>query len=61
MLYFLSTTKLDNTKYVAESKQCNVKFEEVYLNTSYGKTHVLILGDSSKEKFFALHHDNNLL
>lgn len=38
----------------------NVKYEEVYLNTSYGKTHVLILGDSSKEKIITLHGGNGM-
>lgn len=38
----------------------NVKCEEVYLNTSYGKTHILILGNSSKEKLITLHGGNGM-
>lgn len=37
-----------------------IQYEELYLDTSYGKTHILILGDKTKEKIFTLHGGNGI-
>lgn len=38
----------------------NVSYKEEYLDTSFGKTHVLIVGDCSKRPIFTLHGGNGI-
>lgn len=38
----------------------NIQYEELYMDTSFGKTHILILGDKTKEKIFTLHGGNGI-
>jgi pimeloyl-ACP methyl ester carboxylesterase len=38
----------------------SVEYREQYIDTAYGKTHVLILGDENKEKIFTLHGGNGI-
>ncbi len=38
----------------------SVKYREQYIDTAFGKTHVLILGDENKEKIFTLHGGNGI-
>lgn len=38
----------------------NIEYEEMYINTSYGRTHILIFGDKAKEKIFTLHGGNGI-
>lgn len=37
-----------------------VTYKEEYINTSYGKTHILIVGDSNKTPIFTLHGGNGI-
>lgn len=46
--------------YDEELKSLNVKYEESYINTSYGKSHILIVGDQKKQKIFTLHGGNGI-
>lgn len=38
----------------------DVSYEEVCMDTTYGKTHILIIGDKNKEKIFTLHGGNGI-
>lgn len=41
-------------------QQLHVDFDEYYLETSYGKTHLLVVGDKSKPPVFTLHGGNGI-
>lgn len=41
-------------------KSLNAEYVESYFDTSYGKTHILIIGDQKKQKIFTLHGGNGL-
>ena len=38
----------------------NVNYEEQYIGTTFGKTHVLIIGDKKKRKLITLHGGNGI-
>lgn len=38
----------------------NVDYEEVYIDTTYGKTHLLTIGDKNKTPIFTLHGGNGI-
>lgn len=38
----------------------NVNYEEQYIGTTFGKTHVLIIGDKNKRKLITLHGGNGI-
>lgn len=38
----------------------SVEYREQYIDTAYGKTHVLLLGDENKKKIFTLHGGNGI-
>ena len=41
-------------------KELNVKYEEMYLETKFGNTHVLIIGDKNKAPIFTVHGGNGM-
>ena len=38
----------------------NINYEEQYIGTTFGKTHVLIIGDTKKRKLITLHGGNGI-
>lgn len=38
----------------------NINYEEQYVDTTFGKTHVLIIGDTTKRKLITLHGGNGI-
>lgn len=62
-------------KFVYKNKECmdkmhvfydkaleslNINYEEQYVDTTFGKTHVLIIGDTTKRKLITLHGGNGI-
>lgn len=41
-------------------RELNIDYEEHYIETSFGKTHILIAGDKSKPPIFTLHGGNGI-
>lgn len=41
-------------------KSLDAEYEEFYFDTSYGTTHILIVGDQMKQKIFTLHGGNGI-
>jgi pimeloyl-ACP methyl ester carboxylesterase len=46
--------------YEEELEALDVKYEERYFDTSFGNTHVLVIGDQEKQKIFTLHGGNGI-
>ena len=62
-------------KFVYKNKECmdkmhefydkalnslNINYEKQYIGTTFGKTHVLIIGDTKKRKMITLHGGNGI-
>lgn len=41
-------------------KSLNVNYKDEYISTSYGKTHILIVGDENKKPVFTIHGGNGI-
>lgn len=41
-------------------KSLNIGYKEQYIDTSFGKTHIIIAGDESKPHLFTLHGGNGI-
>ncbi len=46
--------------YDEELESLGIEYEELNLETSYGKTHVIVAGDQKKQKIFTLHGGNGI-
>ena len=49
-----------NKFYDKSLKSLQISYKEKYINSSYGKTHILVVGDENKTPIFTLHGGNGI-